>query len=110
MPVLIGGQWRAAKNPAGTFSAVDPSSRAPLDDRYPVSGIEDVELACQAAQEAVATLRSLPKENVARFLDDYAARIESGADALVELAARETALPVSPRLRSVELPRTTKIP
>ncbi len=44
---------------------------------------------------------------IARFLDDYAARIEAAADALVERAARETGLPETPRLRSVELPRTT---
>ena len=34
-------------------------------------------------------------------------RIESDRDALVAIAARETALPASPRLANVELPRTT---
>ena len=106
-PVLVAGQWRPAKNPAGTFSAVDPATKTPLPDSFPVSGLEDVELACRAAEEAAAALRALPVESIARFLDDYAAGIEAQADALVEIAARETGLAPSPRLRAVELPRTT---
>src|SRR6185369_9777011 len=45
-------------------------------------------------------------DRIAAFLDDYAARIEHAADALVEMANAESALPVTPRLRSVEMPRT----
>jgi NADP-dependent aldehyde dehydrogenase len=106
-PVLIGGEWRQASNPAGAFSAVDPSTREPLAERYPVSGIDDVERACLAAQEAVAALRGVPRDTVSRFLENYAGRIEARAEALVDRAARETGLPESPRLRLVELPRTT---
>ena len=50
---------------------------------------------------------SIPVDAIGRFLDDYAARIEAAADALVDRAARETGLPREPRLRNVELPRTT---
>jgi len=106
-PVLVGGQWRPARQPAGTFSAEDPATKTKLPDVFPVSGIEDVEAACRAAGEAAAGLRALPQENVARFLERYADAIEADADALSALAARETALPVTPRLRAVELPRTT---
>jgi NADP-dependent aldehyde dehydrogenase len=106
-PVLIAGEWRPALNPAGAFTAEDPSTKTALPDLYPVSGIDDVEGACAAAMEAVAALRSLPVSAIADFLDGYAQRIEANAEALVEMAALETGLPRAPRLRSVELPRTT---
>ena len=110
MPVLIAGEWRPAKNPVGTFTAFDPTTRMPLPQSYPISSAEDVAQACQAGLDAVAALRAMgdeAPEKVARFLDDYAVRIEAAADALCEMAARETAYPVTPRLRAVELPRTT---
>jgi NADP-dependent aldehyde dehydrogenase len=106
-PVLIAGEWRQAANPAGSFAAIDPSTGKSLPEAYPVSTGDDVAAAFRAAGEAVVALRELPVENIARFLEDYAARIEANADALVARAARETGLPESPRLRSVELPRTT---
>ena len=106
-PVLIAGEWRAAQDPAGSFSAVDPSTRTPLPALFPVSSQEDITRALRAATEAVSALDGIGPENIARFLEDYAARIEARADALVELAARETGLPAAPRLRQVELPRTT---
>ncbi|MES1165491.1 MAG: aldehyde dehydrogenase family protein [Verrucomicrobiota bacterium] len=108
-PVLIAGEWRQAKNPAGTFTAVDPSTKTPLPDEFPVSGMDDVVTAVQAGQDAVAALRALPAaaDNIAVFLDDYAARIEGSAETLCDIAARETGYPVTPRLRAVELPRTT---
>jgi NADP-dependent aldehyde dehydrogenase len=106
-PILIAGEWREADNPAGSFVAENPATKTPLPARYPVSGVSDVDRACAAALEAVAALRSTPVEAIARFLDEYAARIEARADTLVEVAAAETGLPASPRLRSVELPRTT---
>ena len=106
-PVLIAGEWRQAANPAGSFTAIDPSTGKNLPEAYPVSGADDVAAAFRAAGEAVVALRGVPVDNIARFLEDYAARIEANADPLVERAARETGLPQSPRLRSVELPRTT---
>jgi NADP-dependent aldehyde dehydrogenase len=71
-----------------------------------VSSAADVEAACAAAAEAVSALRGIVPDAIADFLDGYASRIEARADDLVEMAARETALPASPRLRNVELPRT----
>ncbi|HEY7371345.1 MAG TPA: aldehyde dehydrogenase family protein [Polyangia bacterium] len=106
-PVLIGGEWRQASKPAGSFNAIDPSTGKPLPESYPVSGKEDVEAAFRAAEDAALALRSISADAIARFLDDYAARIEAAADALVERAARETGLPREPRLAKVELPRTT---
>ena len=106
-PVLIDGEWRPARNPTGGFSAVDPATKAAASQVYPVSGLDDVEDACHAGAAASAALRAVPPDTIARFLEEYTAKIERAADALVEAAARETALPVSPRLGQVELPRTT---
>jgi 2,5-dioxopentanoate dehydrogenase len=106
-PVLIAGEWRQATKPVGAFAAIDPATGSTLPEAYPVSGADDVAAAFRAAADAVVALRDVPVDNIARFLDDYAARIEASADALVERAARETGLPQSPRLRTVELPRTT---
>jgi len=52
-------------------------------------------------------LRAVGPEGVARFLELYADNIEVRADGLVEAANLETALPKEPRLKSLELPRTT---
>ena len=108
-PVLIGGAWRPSANSSSVFRALNPATGESLADEYPVSGIDDVEAACRAGREAAITLRDMPDrvERLAAFLDDYAARIEGAADALVAMAHSETAYPVAPRLKSVELPRTT---
>ncbi len=108
-PVLIAGAWRQSVGSPGTFSAVDPTTRTPLPDVYPVSSLEEVNAACEAGGAAAAALRAMDdrEERIARFLEDYAARIEAAADTLCEMAARETAYPVTPRLKAVELPRTT---
>jgi NADP-dependent aldehyde dehydrogenase len=106
-PVLIAGEWRPAQNSPGSFAAVDPATKTNLPDSYPVSGPDDVARACAAAAEAAETLRGVPRETIGRFLEEYATGIEAAADGLVELAARETGLPQTPRLRNVELPRTT---
>ncbi len=106
-PVLIAGKWRQAANPVDSFTAVNPATTSPLTDRYPVSGMEDVEAALEAAQAAVTALRTVLPETIARFFEVFAENIETRAEALVELANLETAFPKEPRLRSVELPRTT---
>ena len=106
-PVLIAGKWRESKNPPSEFTAYNPATKSPLPERYPASNLEEVEEALKAGQEAVAALRSIPKENIARFLEIFADKIEARADDLSQLANIETALPVEPRLRSGELPRTT---
>jgi NADP-dependent aldehyde dehydrogenase len=106
-PVLIAGEWQDAKKPVDEFMALNPATKSPLPDRFPVSGIDDVELAMQAAQDAVEALHSIGPKTIAHFLDLYAERIETYADALVEMANLETGLPSEPRLGSVELPRTT---
>ncbi len=105
-PILIDGQWRQARA-AGTFRAENPATRAPLPDEYPISAWDDCDEALAAANRAFAVLRTLRGERLAEFLEAFAAGIEARQDELVEMAHLETALPKSPRLAGVELPRTT---
>lgn len=104
--VLVAGEWRAA-NQVGSFHAHNPSTREPLAEEYPVSGWDDCDACLDSAVQAAAELRALPDERRARFLERFAERIEGRKDDLVEMAFAETALPKSPRLADVELPRTT---
>jgi len=104
-PILIGGDWRAAKS-TGTFQAENPVTKEPIVDEYPVSSWDDCDEALTSAQGAFQTMRSLSGEFIATFLETYADRIEASADDLVEMANRETGYPSSPRLADVELPRT----
>jgi 2,5-dioxopentanoate dehydrogenase len=71
-----------------------------------VSTWEDCEAAITSAAAAAETLRMVPAEQVGEFLEEYARRIEVRAEDLVAAAHAETGLPIAPRLREVELPRT----
>ena len=105
-PVLIAGRWRPADE-RSTFQAEDPAAKEPLPDVYPVSGWGDVDEALSAAAGAAHAMWAVGPESIGAFLEDYAKRIEARTDELTATAHRETALPVSPRLATVELPRTT---
>jgi len=105
-PILINGEWQAAAA-NGTFRAVNPATREPIGEEYPVSTWPDVQAALDAATSAVVALRQIQPEQIAAFLEQYAANIEAHADALADLAHSETALPRDGRLRNNELPRTT---
>lgn len=107
--VLIAGSWQPSLDAAESFSALNPATGETLEEKFPISGIKDVEAACQAGHEAATALLTMPDraERIAAFLDGFAARIEANAEALVAIANLETALPVAPRLSAVELPRTT---
>ena len=52
-PILIDGTWQQARLPVDSFTAVDPSTKTPLADRYPVSSFSDIKLALAAAQRAI---------------------------------------------------------
>ncbi|MGH7128487.1 MAG: aldehyde dehydrogenase family protein, partial [Planctomycetaceae bacterium] len=104
-PVLIDGRW-VPSVASDTFQAVEPATRRPLADEYPISPWEEIELALTAAARAFETVRGWPGERFAAFLETYAGRIEGRAEAIVETAHRETALAKSPRLAGAELPRT----
>jgi NADP-dependent aldehyde dehydrogenase len=102
--VLINGRWRPA-NSAGSFYAFDPSTGAPFPTEFPISAWADCDEALSAAADAAN--EPIAPTTLADFLNRYAARIETRATDIVQTANRETALPKSPRLAEVELPRTT---
>lgn len=106
-PLLIAGEWRAAKEPVDTFQAVNPMTKQPLPAAYPVSSMAETEEAIVAASEAAEAMREMAPEKLAEFLKAFANNIDARADEISALAHKETALAVEPRLRSVELPRTT---
>ena len=105
-PVLIDGQWLAS-SATNTFQAVNPATEEMLPGEFPISPWSEVDQAIQAAADASKQMRGWPGSRFADFLEAYAEEIEARADALVAAAHAETALPVSPRLKDVELPRTT---
>ncbi len=105
-PVLIAGQWRAARS-TEIFHAANPATDETLPGEFPVSSWADCDAVLNAAAEAANSLRVTPLEQIAQFLTRFAERIEARKADLVELAHAETGLPKAPRLGDVELPRTT---
>jgi alpha-ketoglutaric semialdehyde dehydrogenase len=105
-PILIDGKWRAS-DAEGTFHAENPAKGEPLPLAFPISRWSDCDAALNAAAKAAVELRTIEPAKIAAFLDAYANNIEASADSIVAAAAEETALPVTPRLKDVELPRTT---
>ncbi len=105
-PVLIAGQWRESEK-TGTFQAANPATEELFSAVYPISSWSDCEAALNSAHDAFLAMRVMPGERIAIFLESYAAKIEERAEALIEMAHLETALPKTPRLAGAELPRTT---
>lgn len=103
--VLINGAW-VSSQANGSFQAENPATMTVLPEQYPISTWSDIDAALAAATVAAAQLKKVSPERIAAFLDDYAARIEARADEVAALANQESGLPVKPRLRDVELPRT----
>ncbi len=104
--ILIAGGWRDAHS-SKSFRGDNPATKEALADEYPISTWEDCEAALESAAAAAVAMRSLTGNQIAKFLEAYADRIEQRKDELVEMAHAETALPKAPRLGDVELPRTT---
>lgn len=104
--VLIDGQWRSS---AGSqfFQSVNPATHEPLPGEYPVSPWSEVELAILAAARVSRELQNAPGELFGKFLERFADRIEARAAEFIATANQETGLPVEPRLKVAELPRTT---
>ncbi len=105
-PVLIDGQWTPSVG-SETFSAVNPATRQTLPEVWPVSPWGEVERAIDAAHRAFIAMLGWPGTRFAAFLETYADNIDRIANQLVAAAHAETALPVEPRLKNVELPRTS---
>lgn len=105
-PVLIAGEWRAAKS-SSAFQAENPRAAEPMPQNYPVSEWSDCDQALDAAASAFAEMQKMAPSQIAKFLECYADRIEARAEEICRTAADETALAYEPRLAGVELPRTT---
>ncbi len=104
-PMWIDGQWLAPAA-ADSFCASDPSTGQALEPRYPIATRADLRAILAAARRASVALRAVPAASRAQFLETFAKEIESDADAIADLAARETGLPLRPRLREIEMTRT----
>lgn len=80
-----------------TFTAVNPATGAGLDAAFHIATEAEVNRAVELAAQAFSPYRGLPAEARAKFLERIAEEIVELGDALLELANRETALPL-PRL------------
>jgi alpha-ketoglutaric semialdehyde dehydrogenase len=104
--ILIEGRWQTASG-SESFRAQNPTTGEWIAREFPISSWADCNRALTASIEAARKLRSVSTESIAAFLSSYAANIEARAEELAAIAHAETALPVTPRLLAVELPRTT---
>jgi NADP-dependent aldehyde dehydrogenase len=105
--VLIDGRWRPAESPVGSFRATDPATGKACGEEYPVSGFGDIAPALGAGFKAAQAIRLLVSEQLADFLESFAAKIDKNSQELAAIASLETALPAEPRLSGTELPRTS---
>lgn len=101
---LIDGQWVASGT--ATFAAVNPATGDPLDGRFHVATVKEIDAAFAAAQKAYSQVHDLPGERLAALLEAIATQIDTLGDALLDRAAAESALPRDTRLAG-ERGRTT---
>lgn len=85
--------------------SADPRTGTPLEPGYRAAAVEQIDRACELADEAFAEFRATTAEQRAGFLERIAGLLDERRDALVERAHLETALPVA-RLTG-EVGRTT---
>jgi len=104
--VLVAGQWRPSRA-TNSIQASNPITGETIPEQFPVSPREDILDSLEAGAKAAAELAQADDDAIARFLEVCAAGIETRAAELVDLAHAETGLPKAPRLKDVELPRTT---
>tara|TARA_B100001250_G_scaffold131545_1_gene112322 strand:+ start:2638 stop:4227 length:1590 start_codon:yes stop_codon:yes gene_type:complete len=105
-PVLIAGSWREASY-TEIFEPENPITKAKTGEVFPISEIKDVEETIEAASLASEQIADIGDEIIALFLERFAERIAARGDEICNLASDESGLPMSPRLKDVELPRTT---
>jgi NADP-dependent aldehyde dehydrogenase len=103
-PVLIDGAWRRARA-RSIFRAVNPATGEELPGDYPLSDFADIEDAVRAGRGAALEMMTAAPESLADYLELLGERIGGATEALARMAARETGLPLDPRLRLVEIPR-----
>src|SRR5947207_9031458 len=97
-PVLINGQWRAAKS-SKQFHGENPATGEAIPFEFPISDWADIDAALTAAAGAAEELRAMPAGPIAAFLTRFAERIEARAAELAGIAHQESGLAVTPRLQ-----------
>ncbi len=105
-PVWIDGKWSKSSG-VEVFLAVDPATGLEIAGQFPKSDWTDCDQALEAAAQAFETLQVTPRTVISDFLKKYADLIEANAEALAKQASQESALPFAPRLKDVEIPRTS---
>lgn len=105
-PILINGAWQPPENPIGEFQATDPSSKKNIPETFPISSFKDIKKVVDASMNAVQELQYVKKEKLGGFLELYSENIDKSSESITQKAAQETGLPLKPRLRNIELPRT----
>jgi NADP-dependent aldehyde dehydrogenase len=103
---LIAGRWQPSRGTVGNFRAKNPSTGEAFGPQFPISSDIDVDAAVASASQIAPVLAATSATQIAAFLDAYAALIEDARAELSALAHAETALPIEPRLNTIELPRT----
>jgi NADP-dependent aldehyde dehydrogenase len=86
--------------------AVNPATGEAFGGEFARLSRAELEAMADTALDAVDFLADAPGAQVAGFLEDYAARLESDREGLAGIAHAETALPLAPRLSEVEFNRT----
>lgn len=103
-PVLIGGQWQAADF-SDIFQAWDPAKGEKIDRFFPISSWRDLEKALVEGEKAILPLAQSSAPQRAEFLRTLADLLEERKQEITNQAHLETALPLEPRLNSIEFPR-----
>jgi NADP-dependent aldehyde dehydrogenase len=106
-PLLVGHDVVGTNGRTPFIQSTNPTTGQKLPDRYVVSGWAELDTAVNNAKAAIHQWPQSGAEAIATFLESYAAAIETNGEAICQMAAQETALAYEPRLKSVELPRTT---
>jgi 2,5-dioxopentanoate dehydrogenase len=104
---FIVGYKAAGLESLPAIHSVNPNSGEKIPEFYPVSDFAELRTAVRNAVSAADELRYVSPDATAQFLDKYADAIEANGDEICRTATLETALPYEPRLKTIELARTT---
>lgn len=89
---MIIGQ-RIVRGSAGSVRAFNPATRAELEPAFGTAGSDDLNAACELAEQAFDAYRGAPLEQRAKFLETIADRIMDIGPLLLERAGAESGLP-----------------
>ena len=104
---IVGQQANGENGRFAPIQSYNPATGEPLPDLYELSSWSELETAVANAKSAAAQLQDVSVEVIAKFLNTYADMIEANGEEICQMAALETALPYEPRLKTIELARTT---